>query len=526
MESFLNSVTPHLSSAINMATMKHVNTGDRMLDSTLQMLFSTLTAALLSGLVALYTKGYWIDLCNYTLSLWDSKHYNPLKFDPRLAPKDPLNGTCYLYRANWDIHNPEVFLSWFILNHSDKQYTQKMEKSFRLLDNNVDRVYQNQGGIDTSYMDGRQLNTAGMRTATIPEKTLLPIWREKSGDFVFATTHGRMAYEDGIALYSDSRFALQNCLAHILQHSKAMDSYKEQKIAKYQTPNTSRIYNTDSEGVGHHASEVINQNKVFESLFFTQKDEVVDLLAKFKEGTLFPKHIPVDNKLGFILYGPPGTGKTGLISAMANYLQRDVVIVDTTRVKTRKAFDKLLSLNQKSFIYVFEEFDCMPGVCRRDLTALPQQPQEQGGALPPHAYAMMLMSEKDTSHKEMMDEYRKEAAAKADTLDLGYILRKLDGLESADGRIIVATTNHPERIDPALLRPGRFGHRIHLTRCTLTMLADIISMVYHTDREAIAAAVATIPDQKWSPAEVLQLAISMSQEALLKHLHEQEPQRD
>jgi hypothetical protein len=203
-----------------------------------------------------------------------------------------------------------------------------------------------------------------------------------------------------------------------------------------------------------------------------------------------------------------------------------VVIVDTTRVKTRKAFDKLLSLNQKSFIYVFEEFDCMPGVCRRDMaTANAAKPQEQG-PMPPHAYAMMLMSEKDTSHKEVMEEYRKDAAARADTLDLGYILRKLDGLESADGRIIVATTNHPERIDPALLRPGRFGHRIHLTRCTLTMLADIISMVYHTDREAIAAAVATIPDQKWSPAEVLQLAISMPQEALLKHLHEQEPQRD
>lgn len=500
-----------------------------MLDSTLQMLFSTLTAALLSGLVALYTKGYWIDLCNYTLSLWDSKHYNPLKFDPRLAPKEPLNGTCYLYRATWETSNTEAFLSWFILNHSDKQYTQKMEKSIQLLDNEIDRIYQDQGGIDTSYMDGRQLSMAGAGLTRIPEKTFLPIWREKSGEFVFATTHGKLANTDGIDLYSDSRFALQNCVAHILEHSKAMAAYKEKKMAKYQTPNASRIWIANPEGVIHHKGEVINQKKVFESLFFTQKDEVVGLLAKFKEGTLFPKHIPVDNKLGFILYGPPGTGKTGLISAMANYLQRDVVIVDTSRVKTRKAFDTLLDGDQKKYIYVFEEFDCMPGVCRRDTAsaALPQQPQEQGGALPPHAYAMMLMSEKDTSHKEMMDEYRKEAAAKADTLDLGYILRKLDGLESADGRIIVATTNHPERIDPALLRPGRFGHRIHLTRCTTAMLTDIISMVYQAhNREAIAAAVATIPDQKWSPAEVLQLAISMPQEQLLKHLHEQEPQRD
>ena len=167
----------------------------------------------------------------------------------------------------------------------------------------------------------------------------------------------------------------------------------------------------------------------------------------------------------------------------------------------------------------------MPGVTRRE-AAKPEPQAPQQGPLPPHAYAMMLLGEKETSQKEMMDEYRKEAAARADTLDLGYILRKLDGLESADGRIIVATTNHPERIDPALLRPGRFGYKIHLTRCTTAMLADILAMVYQTERETIVEAVADIADQKWSPAEVLQLAVSMPQEAVLRHLHEQEPQRD
>jgi hypothetical protein len=58
------------------------------------------------------------------------------------------------------------------------------------------------------------------------------------------------------------------------------------------------------------------------------------------------------------------------------------------------------------------------------------------------------------------------------------------------------------------------------------MLADILAMVYQVKRETIAEAVADIADQKWSPTEVLQLAVSMPQEAVLKHLHEQEPQRD
>jgi hypothetical protein len=49
----------------------------------------------------------------------------------------------------------------------------------------------------------------------------------------------------------------------------------------------------------------------------------------------------------------------------------------------------------------------------------------------------------------------KEMKASAESLDLSTILNIMDGVKSLNGRIIVFTTNHPEKIDPALLRPGR-----------------------------------------------------------------------
>ena len=42
----------------------------------------------------------------------------------------------------------------------------------------------------------------------------------------------------------------------------------------------------------------------------------------------------MDNKLGILLYGPPGTGKTGTISAIANMLQRDIILVSCASLTT------------------------------------------------------------------------------------------------------------------------------------------------------------------------------------------------
>jgi SpoVK/Ycf46/Vps4 family AAA+-type ATPase len=124
---------------------------------------------------------------------------------------------------------------------------------------------------------------------------------------------------------------------------------------------------------------------------------------------------------------------------------------------------------------------------------------------------MMLMAEKGKSDA-LVDEFRREREAASDKLDLGYLLRKLDGLESGDGRIIIATTNHPERIDPALMRPGRFGIQLNFTRCTHGMLVDIVSMIYKVEgpkKTDLAKKLTSVPSYKWSPVEVLQMGITL-----------------
>jgi hypothetical protein len=140
---------------------------------------------------------------------------------------------------------------------------------------------------------------------------------------------------------------------------------------------------------------------------------------------------------------------------------------------------------------------------------------------------MMLLAQKEKSD-DIMRQMREDRATQDDKLDLQYLLMKLDGLESANNRIIIATTNHPERIDPALLRPGRFGIQLNLTYCSFDMLRDIIGMIFQLgDFEKSALDFTNIQSNTWTPAEILQLGITKgSASAVIEYLKTNEPQRD
>jgi len=100
---------------------------------------------------------------------------------------------------------------------------------------------------------------------------------------------------------------------------------------------------------------------------------------------------------------------------------------------------------------------------------------------------------KDTLTKTKQDE----------SIDLGYLLSKLDGLEDCTNRIIIATTNHPENINPVLLRPGRFDIKLCLDNCTKNMYHDILKSYFiNIDEHTLNREVEKLKPKKWSPLEV------------------------
>jgi chaperone BCS1 len=88
-----------------------------------------------------------------------------------------------------------------------------------------------------------------------------------------------------------------------------------------------------------------------------------------------------------------------------------------------------------------------------------------------------------------------------EVIDLSFILNLLDGTLEANGRILAITTNFPERIDRALIRPGRIDMIVNFKKCSLAVLQEMVRSFYDSD---------TVVDDeslnyKWSPAEVNQI---------------------
>jgi SpoVK/Ycf46/Vps4 family AAA+-type ATPase len=162
----------------------------------------------------------------------------------------------------------------------------------------------------------------------------------------------------------------------------------------------------------------------------------MDDLERFVKRKEYYKKIGKAWKRGYLLYGPPGTGKSSMIAAMANYLKFDVYDLELTEVNWNSTLRRLLIGMTNRSILVIEDIDCTIELKQRD----------------------------DNKKKPP----KSSDPSKDEKVTLSGLLNFVDGLWSTTGeeRIIVFTTNYKERLDPALLRPGRMDMHVHMGYCT------------------------------------------------------------
>jgi SpoVK/Ycf46/Vps4 family AAA+-type ATPase len=238
-----------------------------------------------------------------------------------------------------------------------------------------------------------------------------------------------------------------------------------------------------------------------------KKKEIMDDLDAFRKGKEYYARVGKAWKRGYLLYGPPGTGKSSMIAAMANYLNYDIYDVELTVVRQNHDLRKLLvEITDKSII-IIEDIDCsldLTGERRRRRKERRSSSSSGGGSV----------SDDDD---------------KPSKVTLSGLLNFVDGLWSACGseRIVVLTTNHVDKLDPALIRRGRMDKHIEMSYCCFEAFRTLAKNHLCVDTHPLFGAVEELlREVKVTPADVAECLLTSTREghgvdSTLEHLIEE-----
>ncbi|XP_031270324.1 AAA-ATPase At3g50940-like [Pistacia vera] len=268
---------------------------------------------------------------------------------------------------------------------------------------------------------------------------------------------------------------LENYIPHILK--KSTEIIEENKTLKLHTLKLDRMHGRDvwqSVNLDHPAT--------FDTLAMDLdiKKRIMEDLERFVRRKEFYKRVGKAWKRGYLLFGPPGTGKSSLIAAMANYLKFDIYDLELTSLMGNSDLRKLLITTENKSILVVEDIDYSFSLAEARATSTNSVTNPNH---PRHGF-------------NLVNQYQ---------VTLSGLLNFLDGLWSScgDERIIVFTTNHKHKLDPALLRPGRMDVHVHMSYCTPFAFKILASNYLGTTQHPLFIEIEElIAETKVTPADI------------------------
>lgn len=145
-----------------------------------------------------------------------------------------------------------------------------------------------------------------------------------------------------------------------------------------------------------------------------QRERIVDDIAQFRDSRAWYAERGIPYRRGLLLTGSPGTGKTSLVFALASHFSMRVYALNLGSIRSDTDLINAVTSVPENAILLIEDIDAAQ-----------------------HNRATKSDGESEPS------------------VTMSGLLNAIDGVFSRDGRVLIMTTNHPEKLDAALKRPGR-----------------------------------------------------------------------
>lgn len=260
-----------------------------------------------------------------------------------------------------------------------------------------------------------------------------------------------------------------------------------------------------------------DSNVTFENRFFTNKEDIISKINFFLNNPDWYKKRGIPYTMGFLLWGEPGCGKTGFIKAIMNLTKRHGVSFklnnkfDMNKLKDiifNDEIDSDVIIPLKNRILIFEDIDCMGDIVNERDNKIPAPDNKITDAIESDSE-----NDSDTIIKSSIEllngiistklnKENKETKENNYNNNLSFFLNILDGLQECNGRIIIMTTNKPNTLDKALIRPGRIDYNIHFTKATCLDIKNMIQFYWDTK---INININEINNYKYTHAEITNL---------------------
>lgn len=183
---------------------------------------------------------------------------------------------------------------------------------------------------------------------------------------------------------------------------------------------------------------------------------------KFLSNSSWYHDMGIPYRRGYLLHGPPGCGKTSFALVLASELKLNICILNLS--------DQNMDDN----------------AIAETLRSAPSK-------------AIILLEDVDSV---FLQRSNSDAGCRSSSISFSGLLNAIDGVAAQEGRIFLMTTNHLERLDPALIRPGRCDIKVEVKKASKHQLEKMFLRFFPNDAEKAILFKSKLPADEFSMAEI------------------------